>query len=191
MLTESDAGRDVRTFLPAPLYLQLLHTFTYSFSGTDPNYPDTEFVTVNIIVNRLKTITGEALACIKPDKTGDFDLTKAKVSNDTNVTSVEYYENYDAATTIFSNLISNFSNYNSVPKTIYAKVTNSFGCTEVAEIKLQFYPIPNIDTLKFDSTLCDTDFDGQYEPDFDEISKTIVSNATDFDIYYFDNALFF
>ena len=162
-------------------------TFTYSFSGTDPNYPDTEFVTVNIIVNRLKTITGEALACIKPDKTGDFDLTQAKVSNDTNITKVEYFENYDAATKTFSNLIANFTSYNSVPKTIYAKVTNSYGCTEMTEINLNFYPIPNIDTLKFDSTLCDTDFDGLYEPDFDEISKTIVNNSADFDIYYFDN----
>ncbi|GAB1345352.1 T9SS type B sorting domain-containing protein [Cloacibacterium normanense] len=162
-------------------------TFTYSFSGTDPNYPDTEFVTVNIIVNRLKTITVEALACIKPDKTGDFDLTQAKVSNDTNITKVEYFENYDAATKTFSNLIANFTNYNSVPKTIYSKVTNRYGCTEMAEINLNFYPIPNIDTLKFDSTLCDTDFDGLYEPDFDEISKTIVNNSADFDIYYFDN----
>ena len=162
-------------------------TFTYSFSGTDPNYPDTEFVTVNIIVNRLKTITGEALACIKPDKTGDFDLTQAKVSNDTNITKVEYFENYDAATKTFSNPIANFTSYNSIPKTIYAKVTNSYGCTEMAEINLNFYPIPNIDTLKFDSTLCDTDFDGLYEPDFDEISKTIVNNSADFDIYYFDN----
>ncbi len=163
-------------------------TFTYSFSGTDPNYPDTEFVTVNIIVNRLKTITGEALACIKPDKTGDFDLTQAKVSNDTN--KVEYFENYDAATKTFSNTIANFTSYNSIPKTIYAKVTNSYGCTEMAEINLNFYPIPNIDTLKFDSTLCDTDFDGLYEPDFDEISKTIVNNSADFDIYYFDNSGF-
>ena len=57
----------------------------------------------------------------------------------------------------------------------------------MAEINLNFYPIPNIDTLKFDSTLCDTDFDGLYEPDFDEISKTIVNNSADFDIYYFDN----
>ena len=162
-------------------------TFTYSFSGTDPNYPDTEFVTVNIIVNRLKTITGEALACIKPDKTGDFDLTQAKVSNDTNITKVEYFENYDAATKTFSNPIANFTSYNSIPKTIYAKVTNSYGCTEMAEINLNFYPIPNIDTLKFDSTLCDTDFDRLYEPDFDEISKTIVNNSSDFDIYYFDN----
>ena len=162
-------------------------TFTYSFSGTDPNYPDTEFVTVNIIVNRLKTITGEALACIKPDNTGDFDLTQAKVSNDTNITKVEYFENYDAATKTFSNPIANFTSYNSIPKTIYAKVTNSYGCIEMAEINLNFYPIPNIDTLKFDSTLCDTDFDGLYEPDFDEISKTIVNNSADFDIYYFDN----
>ena len=54
----------------------------------------------------------------------------------------------------------------------------------MAEINLNFYPIPNIDTLKFDSTLCDTDFDGLYEPDFDEISKTIVNNSSDFDIYY-------
>ena len=165
-------------------------TFIYSFSGTDPNYPDTEFVTVNIIVNRLKTITGEALACIKPDKTGDFDLTQAKVSNDTNITKVEYFENYDAATKTFSNPIANFTSYNSIPKTIYAKVTNSYGCTEMAEINLNFYPIPNIDTLKFDSTLCDTDFDGLYEPDFDEISKTIVNNSADFDIYYFDNPAF-
>ncbi|GGP02848.1 hypothetical protein GCM10010992_08890 [Cloacibacterium rupense] len=165
-----------------------IDSFTYYFSGTDPKFPDTEYVTVNIKINHLKTITGEAFACIKPDKTGDFDLTQAKVSNDTNITNVEYYENYDPTTKTFSNLISNFNSYNSIPKTIYAKVTNSYGCTDVAEINLKFYPIPNIDTLKFDSILCDSDFDGLYEPDFDEISKTIVSNSADFDIYFFDNA---
>ncbi len=48
-------------------------TFTYSFSGTDPKFPDTEFVTVNININYLKVFTGETFACIKPDNTGDFD----------------------------------------------------------------------------------------------------------------------
>lgn len=162
-------------------------SFTYSFSGTDPRFPDTEFITVNININYLRVITGETFACIKPDQTGDFDLTQAKVSNDINITKVEYFENYDVTTKTFSNPIANFTSYNSIPKTIYAKVTNSYGCTEMAEINLNFYPIPNIDTLKFDSTLCDTDFDGLYEPDFDEISKTIVNNSADFDIYYFDN----
>ncbi len=38
--------------------------------------------------------------------------------------------------------------------------------------------------IQFDSTLCDTNFDGLYEPDFNEISKTIVNNSADFDIYY-------
>lgn len=168
----------------------LTDSFTYSFSGTDPNFPETEFTTIKITVNHLKTIRGKVLACIKPDKTGDFNLTEAVVSNDTNISKVEYYENYDASTKTYTNLISNFTSYNSVPKVIYAKVTNSYGCTDVAEIDLNFYPIPNIDSLKFNSTLCDDDFDGMYEPDFDSISKTIVNNATDFDIYYFDNPSF-
>lgn len=165
----------------------LSDSFTYSFSGTDPNFPDKEFITVKITVNHLKTIRGKVLACIKPDKTGDFNLTEAVVSNDTNITKVEYYENYDASTKTFTNLITNFTSYNSIPKTIYAKVTNSFGCSDVAEIDLNFYPIPNIDTVQFNSTLCDDDFDGLYEPDFDLISKTIVNNSADFDIYYFNN----
>ena len=159
-------------------------TFTYSFSGTDPKFPDTEFVTVNININYLKVFTGETFACIKPDNTGDFDLTQAIISNDTNINKVEYYENYNSATKTFSNLISNSTSYNSIPKTVFAKVTNSFGCVEVANIELKFYPIPNINTIRYNSTLCDTNFDGLYEPDFNEISKTIVNNSADFDIYY-------
>jgi hypothetical protein len=166
----------------------LTDTFTYSFSSTDPKFPDTEYITVNINVNYLKVFGGETFTCIKPDKTGDFDLSKAVISNDTNITSIEYFENYNSLTKTFTNLISNFTSYNSLPKTIYAKVTNSYGCTDVATIELKFYPIPNIDTVKFNSTLCDTDLDGLYEPDFDEISKTIVNNSSDFDIYYFDNS---
>ncbi len=166
----------------------LTDTFTYSFSSTDPKFPDTEYITVNINVNYLKVFGGETFTCIKPDKTGDFDLSKAVISNDTNITSIEYFENYNSLTKTFTNLISNFTSYNSLPKTIYAKVTNSYGCTDVAMIELKFYPIPNIDTVKFNSTLCDTDLDGLYEPDFDEISKTIVNNSSDFDIYYFDNS---
>lgn len=166
----------------------LTDTFTYSFSSTDPKFPDTEYITVNINVNYLKVFGGETFTCIKPDKTGDFDLSKAVISNDTNITSIEYFESYNSLTKTFTNLISNFTSYNSLPKTIYAKVTNSYGCTDVATIELKFYPIPNIDTVKFNSTLCDTDLDGLYEPDFDEISKTIVNNSSDFDIYYFDNS---
>lgn len=162
-------------------------SFAYSFSGTDPNFPDIETVTVNISIPYLKAFTGEALTCIKPDRTGDFNLTQAVVSNDTNITSVAYFENYDVSNKTFSNPILNFTNYNSVPKTVYAKLTNSYGCVEVANIILKFFPIPNLDTLKFNSTLCDEDFDGLYEPDFSEVSKIIVSNSSAFDIYYFDN----
>ncbi len=111
-------------------------------------------------------------------------LTQAIISNDSNITSIEYYENYNSATKTFSNLISNSTSYNSIPKTVFAKVTNSFGCVEVANIELKFYPIPNINTIRYNSTLCDTNFDGLYEPDFDEISNTIVNNSADFDIYY-------
>ena len=159
-------------------------TFTYSFSGTDPKFPDTEFVTVNININYLRVFTGETFACIKPDNKGDFDLTQATISSDSNIKNIEYYENYISATKTFSNLISNSTSYNSIPKTVFAKVTNSFGCVEVANIELKFYPIPNINTIRYNSTLCDIDFDGLYEPDFNEISNTIVNNSADFDIYY-------
>lgn len=160
-------------------------TFTYSFSGTDPKFPDTEFVTVNININYLKVFTGETFACIKPDNTGDFDLTKATISNDSNITSIEYYENYNSATKTFSNLISNSTSYNSTPKTVFAKVTNSFGCVEVANIELKFYPIPNINTISYNSTLCDIDLDGLYEVDFQkEVAPFVVNGYQNFDIYY-------
>jgi hypothetical protein len=91
----------------------LTDTFTYSFSSTDPKFPDTEYITVNINVNYLKVFGGETFTCIKPDKTGDFDLSKAVISNDTNITSIEYFENYNSLTKTFTNLISNFTSYNS------------------------------------------------------------------------------
>jgi len=160
-------------------------TFTYSFSGTDPKFSDTEFVTVNINVKYLKVFTGESFACIKPDNTGDFNLTEASISKDSNISQIQYYENYNTSTKTFSNLISNFTNYNSVPKTIYAKVTNSFGCIEATNIDLKFYPIPNINTITYNSILCDTNLDGLYEVDFQkEVAPLVINGYQNFDIYY-------
>lgn len=165
-------------------------TFSYSFSGDDSILPDTETVTVTVNYKDLITKAGQAFSCIDPDDKGIFDLTTASVSNDSNITSIEYFENYDATTNSFSSPIINKNAYHAPLKTIYARVTNEFGCAKMAPIELKFYPIPNINTVDFNSNVCDPNLDGVFEVNFAEVSTQIVSGYSDFDIYYYADAAY-
>ena len=165
-------------------------TFTYYFFGTDPTLPDSEIVTVTINYKKITTKTGQAFSCIDVTNKGTFDLTTAQVSVDDNIISVEYFENYDAAAGTFSAPITNKTSYYSPEKSVYAKVTNEFNCTSMAEVELRFYPIPNINTVDFDSKICDLNLDGKYEVNFTEVSKQIVEDYSKFDIYYYSDAAY-
>ncbi|WP_395046904.1 choice-of-anchor L domain-containing protein [Flavobacterium sp.] len=63
-----------------------------------------------------------------------FNLTKLDNlirNNDATLSAVTYYE------TIGGTAIANPSSYPSIPKTIYAEVSNSFGCKKIAQVTLQ------------------------------------------------------
>lgn len=161
-------------------------TFTVSLSGNDPTFPDTEFFTYNIDIKHLKTINTTVNACKEANAKGKFNLKSAIVYNDINYTPNEFYTNYNPTTKTFSGLIlGDLTQYESIEKTIYTKVTNSYGCVEMAEIKLEFFPIPNLNTINYNPALCDIDFDGLYEVDFEkEVTPIVVSSYQNFNVYY-------
>lgn len=160
-------------------------TFTVSLKGINPSFPDTEFFTFNIDIKHLNAFNGEVFACYDfANNNAIFNLTNAIITTETNITSIDYY---DAGTLINGNPINgDITKYKSVAKTIQAVLTNSFGCTKTVNIDLKYYPITNVNTSIYNSTICDIDFDGIYKVKFStEVSPTIVVDFTKFNINYF------
>lgn len=160
-------------------------TFTISLKGTDPVFPDTEFFTFIIDIKHLVANNAELFACFDiVNKNAEFNLPNAIVSTDTNISNIDYY---DAGILINGNPINgDITKYISVEKTIQAVLTNSYGCTKTVNIDLKYYPITNVNTSTYNSTICDIDFDGLYEVKFSaEVSPTIVTDFTNFNVNYF------
>lgn len=167
-------------------------TFSYTFSGTDPDFPETEIVTVTININHFTPFNAETFSCSNIHSEGTFDLTHVDYSSLNLTAAPEYYLNYDEATGAFSNKItSGLTSYYSGLKTIYVKLIDQYGCVGVSKLSLKFYPIPNLNTITFNSTLCDLDFDGNYSVTFSkDVSPIVVNGYQDFNISYYLNSSF-
>lgn len=157
-----------------------IDTFTISIKGTDPVFPDTEFFTVIIDIEHLVANDAELFACFDiVNKNAKFNLPNAVITTETNITNIDYY---DAGVLIIGDL----TQYVSVEKTIQAVLTNSYGCTKTVNIDLKYFPITNVNTSIYNSTICDIDFDGLYEVKFStEVSPAIVTDFTKFNVNYF------
>lgn len=155
-------------------------TFTVKLLSNDPLFPDTEYFTYTIDIKHLNAFNGEVFACFNiVKKNAIFNLKNAVLSNDANITNINYY---DAGVLITSDV----TQYESVAKTIQAELTNSYGCTKTVNIDLKYFPITNVNTSVYNSTLCDLDFDGLYEVKLStEVSPKIVVDYTKFNINYF------
>ncbi|PWW29871.1 T9SS type B sorting domain-containing protein [Chryseobacterium sp. AG844] len=70
--------------------------------------------------------------------TATYDLTTANVFPDPTATKKYYYTLYDLNNSI--NEITNIYQFVSAEGKIYVKVTSVFGCSDIAEITLKFYP---------------------------------------------------
>ena len=165
-------------------------TFTYTFSGTDPDFPETEIVTTTININHFQPFNSQVFTCSNIHSEGTFDLTSADYSSLNLTAAPEYYLNYDANTGIFSNKITtSLSAYYSGLKTIYVKLIDQYGCVGVSNLELKFYPIPNLNTINYNSTLCDLDFDGNYSLTFSkDVSPSVVNGYQNFNITYYLNS---
>ncbi len=123
---------------------------TSTFPITDNANTNEVTYSVEVLINGTCLSTGEVKIQFAPpvvlsdqtlvqcDDNNDgstiFNLTKLDnliKNNDTTLGAVTYYE------IIGGTAIANPSNYTSIPKTIYAEVSNSFGCKQIAQITLQ------------------------------------------------------
>jgi gliding motility-associated-like protein len=97
-------------------------------------------------------------------------------NNDTGFGPVTYYENLaDAQIQNTSNSISNANSYSSSPKTIYASVSNSFGCFATATISLQISNNAFPFAVDYESCDLDDDIDGFYAFQLSDIDASVLS----------------
>jgi hypothetical protein len=113
------------------------------------------------------------------DGTTLFNLTTLNsiiTNNDPSFGSITYYENLvDAQNQITNNAIATPSSYLSNTKTIYASLTNSFGCLTVVTISLQVSnnSFPNV--IDFESCDLDANVDGFYAFQLSDIDSTVLA----------------
>ena len=129
-----------------PITVNTANTYYYSITYTDPTNP-------NNPINKCKqtgnfkfkngTITGldATLTQCNNNNTGVavFDLTTANVIADPTVTKKYYPSMFDL--TNGTNEITNPYQYTSGGGSVYVLLTSQFGCKDISEIKLNFFPV--------------------------------------------------
>jgi gliding motility-associated-like protein len=132
--------------ITAPIVVNTTDTYYYSITYTDP-------VNASNPINKCKQ-TGEfkfkdgsivatdvtLTECNNNNEgTAVFNLTTANVINNPNVTKKYYPSMFDLNGN--TNEITNPYQYLSAGGSVFVLVTSQFGCTDIAEIKLNFFPV--------------------------------------------------
>ncbi len=175
------------TYTPNNPNVASTDTFTYTFCGTDPNFPDCETVTINVNYSPISVTDATLTSCATNNTTtGIFNLTNATVTNTTPVT-ITYYRTLAAAQNEDPlGLINTPTSFIASSGTIvYAVVKNSNGCKQIAKITLNLFPIINI-VPNSNHTLCDDNFDGIINVTLSDITPLILTNST-----YFTNVRYY
>ncbi|ROI00972.1 MULTISPECIES: T9SS type B sorting domain-containing protein [unclassified Chryseobacterium] len=160
-------------------------TFTYTFCGDDPDFPDCETVTVTINVQSL-TVTNVTLKACDNNGQGTFDLTTATVTTNSPVTITYYPTLVDAQTENPAALITAANAYSAPNGTIvYAVVKNNIGCKSIAEITLNLYN-KAIVLDNYNGSFCDDNMDGTVTVILTNITPIVLNNPT-----YFTNVRYY
>ena len=114
-----------------------------------------------------------------------FDLTSANLTTEALVDVKFYYTLQEAQDQLPGTELPSPEKYASGEKSVFAWVRAASGCENWAEIKLSFYPVPNIDTSVYDADLCDNDLDNSISLKLSDITPVIVNNSNDFEVYYY------
>ncbi|MCX8522363.1 gliding motility-associated C-terminal domain-containing protein [Chryseobacterium formosus] len=132
--------------ITAPIIVNTTSTYYYSIGYTDPTNPANP-------INKCKqtgrfkfkngaiTATDATLTECNNNNTGTavFNLTTANVIADPTYVKKYYESMYDLNNNL--NEITNPYQYTSGGGSIFVLVTTQYGCTDVAEVKLNFYPV--------------------------------------------------
>lgn len=153
-------------------------TFTYTFCGNNSTLPDCETVTVTINIQPV-SVTDATLFSCNTNGNGTFNLTTANVTS--SPATVTYYTNLAAAQNQDpAGLISNFTSYTAANGTVvYALVHNTAGCTDIAQITLNLYPLALVNTANIGNN-CDDNFDGNIILNLPSLTPQILNNPAYF-----------
>lgn len=160
-------------------------TFTYTFCGNDPDFPDCESVTVTI--NNLPvTVTNATLTSCNVNGVGTFDLTTASVTTNSPVVKTYYTSLLAAQTENAAGQILVPTSHSAPAGTIvYVVVKNPTGCKSIAQITLNLFPLAGITSLNM-IALCDENFDGVVDVVLSDITLMVLNNPT-----YFTNVRYY
>ncbi len=160
-------------------------TFTYNFCGNDANFPECETVSVTIHIQEI-VINNPTISTCNINNLGTFNLTTANVTAQTPVI-IKYYPTLaDAQTQNTAAEITTPTTYSAANGTIvFALITTPIGCTKIAQITLNTFPIATV--TNYNETFCDDNLDGNISVTLSNITPTIVTNFTYFNIKYYGN----
>lgn len=154
-------------------------TFTYTFCGNHPDFPECETVTVNITIQNIVVSNVTLSGCFIQGNTALYNLNNAAVTTAGGVT-ITYYNTFAGAQAENpADQINNPSTFTGViGNTVYAVVKNGTGCKEIAQITLALFPVPTI--ADYTGIICDDNLDGSVTVDLSTVTPLIVSNPTYF-----------
>ena len=170
------------TFTPNP-GVSGIDSFVYKFCG-EAEFEDCEEVTVNLTIGQLKVQNATLTSC-KINNVGIFDLSAANTTSTTPVTKNYYKSLVAAQTEDASQLILNYTAYNSLGGDVYAVIKTPEGCSDIATITLSFYPEIILNTNLYDAVSCDDDLNGIINVDFSKITPIILQNSSYFQVRYY------
>jgi len=160
-------------------------TFTYTFCGNDPDFPDCETVTVTINIQTL-TVMNATLSACDINGQGIFNLTAANVTNNSPVTITYYPTLLDAQNENAAALITNTTAYNASNGTIvYAVVKNNIGCKSIAQITLSLFNKAVV-LDNYNGVFCDDNLDGVVNVILSNITPVVLNNPN-----YFTNVRYY
>ncbi|MGU3375470.1 T9SS type B sorting domain-containing protein [Chryseobacterium sp. M5A1_1a] len=161
-------------------------TFTYTFCGNDPDFPDCETVTVTINIKAI-TVTNVIMKACDINGQGTFNLTTANVTANTPVNITYYPTLVDAQTENPAALITTANSYTAPNGTIiYVVVKNDLGCKSIAQITLSLYN-KAIVVDNYNGIFCDDNMDGTINIILSNITGIVLNNPTYFTVRYYAN----
>ena len=165
-------------------------SFQYNFCGTDPDLPECETVTVTINFQEIAISNPTLFACSVLNNNqiafGTYDLTSANVTTQNPVVK-KYYTTLVAAQTQNNAFeITTPTTFSAQAGTIvYVLITSPLGCTKIAQITLNFFPLAVVSD--YNQTYCDDNLDGTISVSLSTITPIVLPNAAYFNVRYYGN----
>lgn len=130
----------------APIIVNTTDTYYYAITYSDPSNPTAPINrcripgTFKFVQRAITAIDATIMGCNNNyNGTAVFDLTTANVSPDPTYTR-KYYPSVNDANAGTNEIINPYQ-YTSAGGSVFVLVTSNYGCTDIAEIKLTFYPV--------------------------------------------------